>query len=191
MGANYEARMSKDYGGVVNELVNGEWKHPRTGKKVSLDIRSIVIKETLEGMEANLISSLHGREKLGIVSDRYTFEVLGRRIGAALRAEGMSFEEIILKKPHADIEGVEELRHLSRNCDGLIAVGSGTISGPTGSSYGSLLELTWRGTKPIKLPSGERRFLQDGDTIIMRGWCQGDGYRVGFGEVHGKILPAL
>ena len=120
--------MSKDYGGVVNELVSGEWKHPRTGKKVTLDIRSIVIKETLAGREADLISSLHGREKLGIVSDRYTFEVLGRRIGAALRAEGMSFEEIILKKPHADIEGVEELRHLSRNCDGLIAVGSGTIS---------------------------------------------------------------
>jgi len=68
---------------------------------------------------------------------------------------------------------------------------SGTISGPTEGSYGSLLELTWRGTKPIAMPDGtQRRFLQDGDTVTMRGWAQGDGYRVGFGEVSGMILPA-
>jgi len=68
---------------------------------------------------------------------------------------------------------------------------SGTISGPTPDSYGSLLELAWKGEKPIKLPSGEeRRFLQDGDTLIISGYCKGDGYRVGFGEVSGKILPA-
>lgn len=68
---------------------------------------------------------------------------------------------------------------------------SGTVSGPTPDSYGSLLELTWKGTKPITLPNGEeRKFLQDGDTITMKGWCQGDGYRVGFGDVSGKILPA-
>ncbi len=70
--------------------------------------------------------------------------------------------------------------------------GTGTISGPTEDSYGSMLELTWRGEKPITLPNGEaRKFLQDGDTVTMKGYCQGDGYRVGFGEVTGKILPAL
>jgi fumarylacetoacetase len=68
---------------------------------------------------------------------------------------------------------------------------SGTISGPTEDSFGSLLELTWRGTKPIKLPGGEMKFLEDGDTVIMTGWCQGDDYRIGFGEVRGKILPSL
>lgn len=69
--------------------------------------------------------------------------------------------------------------------------GTGTISGPTEDSYGSLLELTWRGEKPIQLPNGEtRKFLQDGDTVTLKGYCQGDGYRVGFGEVTGKILPA-
>lgn len=69
--------------------------------------------------------------------------------------------------------------------------GTGTISGPTEDSYGSLLELTWRGEEPIQLSSGEARtFLQDGDTLTMRGYCQGDGYRIGFGEVTGKILPA-
>jgi fumarylacetoacetase len=69
--------------------------------------------------------------------------------------------------------------------------GTGTISGPTQDSYGSMLELTWRGEKPIQLPNGEtRKFLQDGDMIVMKGYCLGDGYRVGFGEVAGRILPA-
>jgi fumarylacetoacetase len=68
---------------------------------------------------------------------------------------------------------------------------SGTISGPTPDSYGSMLELAWRGTKPISLPNGqERKFLQDGDRVTMTGWSQGDGYRVGFGEVTAKVLPA-
>jgi fumarylacetoacetase len=68
---------------------------------------------------------------------------------------------------------------------------SGTISGPTADSYGSLLELAWRGTRPITLPGGESRsFLQDGDRLTLTGWCQGDDYRVGFGEVTGRILPA-
>jgi fumarylacetoacetase len=69
--------------------------------------------------------------------------------------------------------------------------GSGTISGPAEDSYGSMLELTWRGEKPIQLLHGDtRKFLQDGDSILMKGYCQGDGYRVGFGEVSGKIIPA-
>lgn len=68
---------------------------------------------------------------------------------------------------------------------------SGTISGPDEDSYGSLLELTWRGSKPIQLPSGEQRtFIEDGDEIIMTGFAQGNGYKIGFGEVTGKILPA-
>lgn len=69
---------------------------------------------------------------------------------------------------------------------------SGTISGPTPDSYGSLLEIAWRGTQPVELPSGEKRaFLQDGDRLTLHGWCQGDGYKVGFGEVTGRILPAV
>jgi fumarylacetoacetase len=67
---------------------------------------------------------------------------------------------------------------------------SGTISGPTADSYGSMLELTWRGERPIELPTGEtRKFLGDNDLVAMTGWCQGEGYRVGFGEVTGQILP--
>jgi fumarylacetoacetase len=70
--------------------------------------------------------------------------------------------------------------------------GTGTISGPTQDSYGSMLELTWRGEKPLVFPNGEsQKYLHDGDTVVMKGHCQGDGYRVGFGEVKGTILPAL
>jgi fumarylacetoacetase len=69
---------------------------------------------------------------------------------------------------------------------------SGTISGPTPDSYGSLIELAWKGTKPLSLSSGETRvFLQDGDRVTMTAWCQGPGYRIGFGEVTGRILPAV
>ncbi|HHL71956.1 MAG TPA: fumarylacetoacetase, partial [Bacteroidetes bacterium] len=68
---------------------------------------------------------------------------------------------------------------------------SGTISGPTPESYGSMLELAWRGTKPIELAGGQKRsFLEDGDTVIMRGWCEKDGVRIGFGEASGTLLPA-
>jgi fumarylacetoacetase len=71
-------------------------------------------------------------------------------------------------------------------------VASGTISGATPDSYGSLLELAWKGTKPLVFSNGESRaFIQDGDRISMTGWCEGDGYRIGFGEVTGIILPAL
>ena len=68
---------------------------------------------------------------------------------------------------------------------------SGTISGETEESRGCMLELTWRGANPLKLPNGEaRKWLEDGDTLAISGWCEGNGYRVGFGEVSGKILPA-
>jgi fumarylacetoacetase len=69
---------------------------------------------------------------------------------------------------------------------------SGTISGPVKESRGSMLELTWRGTDPLQMGNGEERvWLEDGDCLTMIGWCQGDGYRVGFGEVTGQVLPAV
>lgn len=69
--------------------------------------------------------------------------------------------------------------------------GSGTISGPDPGSYGSLLELTWKGTKPIKLKDGsERKFLEDGDTVILRGYCDNGKVRIGFGDCSGRIKKA-
>jgi fumarylacetoacetase len=69
---------------------------------------------------------------------------------------------------------------------------SGTISGPSEESRGCMLELTWRGANPLKLPSGEeRKWLEDGDTLTITGWCDGGDYRIGFGEVSGRVQPSL
>lgn len=89
---------------------------------------------------------------------------------------------------------VQQLAHHTVNGCNINAgdmMASGTISGPEPNNYGSMLELSWRGEKPLKLKDGsERKFLLDGDTVIMRGYCEKDGVRIGFGEVRSKILPA-
>ncbi|NDK56220.1 fumarylacetoacetase [Pontibacter fetidus] len=89
----------------------------------------------------------------------------------------------------------QQLAHQSSNgCNLQIGdmYASGTISGPEKGSFGSMLELTWRGTQPIKLADGtERKFINDYDTVIMRGYGEKNGIRIGFGEVNGKVLPAL
>jgi fumarylacetoacetase len=71
--------------------------------------------------------------------------------------------------------------------------GSGTISGPGADEAGALIELTRAGSEPVPLTNGERRgFLEDGDTVLMKGWCERDGYAsIGFGEAWGEVLPAL
>jgi fumarylacetoacetase len=83
--------------------------------------------------------------------------------------------------------------HTSSGCNVRVGdlMGSGTISGPTPDSCGSLLESTWNGERPLTLASGRQRaFIEDGDELVLRGWCQGDGYRVGFGSCSGRIVPA-
>jgi len=82
--------------------------------------------------------------------------------------------------------------HTSNGCNvrpgDLLA--SGTVSGPNESEYGSMLELSWRGSKPVKVGDQERKFIQDNDEVTMFGYCQKDSVRVGFGECRGKLLPA-
>ncbi|SEV89546.1 fumarylacetoacetate hydrolase [Aliiroseovarius sediminilitoris] len=71
-------------------------------------------------------------------------------------------------------------------------LGSGTISGPTKSEYGSLMEMSWAGREPFTLDTGESRtFIEDGDTLTLRGAAKGDGFQIGFGDCVGKILPAV
>ena len=85
------------------------------------------------------------------------------------------------------------VHHASSGCAMNVGdlLGSGTISGPEKDQRGSLLEISWNGTEPVELATGVKRtFLEDDDSLVMRGWCQGDGYRVGFGEVEGTILAA-
>ena len=69
-------------------------------------------------------------------------------------------------------------------------LGSGTVSGPTRESRGSLLELSWGGKEPLAIASGSRCFIEDGDTITLRGHAGGDGFRIGFGDCAGQVLPA-
>ena len=77
------------------------------------------------------------------------------------------------------------------NVSGWDLLGAGTISGPTPDSYGSMLELAWKGTKPVSMNDGtERKFIKDGDTVTMRGFCKNDKIRLGFGEVTSKLLPS-
>jgi fumarylacetoacetase len=71
-------------------------------------------------------------------------------------------------------------------------LGSGTISGATKDSRGSMLELSWGGREPVALDDGTtRRFLLEGDRVTLRGAATGDGYMIGFGECAGRLLPAL
>ena len=84
--------------------------------------------------------------------------------------------------------------HTSNGCKILSGdlMGSGTISGATPDSYGSMLELAWQGTKPVSLENGEKRTsIQDFDTVTLKGFCEKDGVRIGFGAVETKLLPAL
>lgn len=70
-------------------------------------------------------------------------------------------------------------------------MGSGTISGPEEGEFGSMLEISWKGTKPVQMPDGsERKFINDFDTVIIRGYSEKEGVRIGFGEVKAKVLPA-
>lgn len=83
--------------------------------------------------------------------------------------------------------------HTASGCNTRVGdlMGSGTISGPTRDSLGSLLEMTFNGREPITLKGGGRRsFIEDGDELTLRGWCQGRGYRIGFGSCTGTVLPA-
>ncbi|KAJ1351885.1 hypothetical protein KIN20_008050 [Parelaphostrongylus tenuis] len=70
-------------------------------------------------------------------------------------------------------------------------MGSGTVSGPEEGAYGSMLELSWRGSKTVPVGNQTRKFLQDGDEVSLIGVCEKDGVRIGFGECRGKVLPAL
>jgi fumarylacetoacetase len=87
---------------------------------------------------------------------------------------------------------VQQLAHHTVNgCNVRVGdlMASGTISGPQPDSFGSMLELSWGGQKPLTLAGGQTRsFIQDGDTVTMRAWAEKDGLRVGFGEVTGKII---
>ena len=118
------------------------------------------------------------------------------QLDVALRAASMNEGASICRTNFKYMywSSVQQLvHHASSGCAMNVGdlLGSGTISGPEKNQRGSLLEISWNGTEPVELQGGVKRtFLEDGDSLVMCGWCQGDGYRVGFGEVEGTILAA-
>lgn len=118
---------SESYGGVVETLAAGAWRHPRSGEIVRVPIERIVIDRSLDGREADLVGPLLGGKRLMMVCDQYTRSALGERVGRALRTLG-TVDELVWDNPRASVEGVEELRHLTRHAEALVAVGSGTIN---------------------------------------------------------------
>jgi fumarylacetoacetase len=117
-------------------------------------------------------------------------------LDVSLRAAGMNEAKTICRTNFKYMywSSVQQLvHHAACGCAMNVGdlLGSGTISGPEKHQRGSLLEISWNGSEPVELGGGVKRsFLEDGDSLAMRGWCQGDGYRVGFGEVEGTIWPA-
>ncbi len=113
----------------------------------------------------------------------------------ALAPEGKA-ETVIARTSYAEMyySAAQQLaHHTTSGCPMNVGdlLGSGTISGPVKESRGSLLELSWGGKEPLTLATGEERsFIADGDTIVMRGHCRGDGYRIGFGDCRGKVVAA-
>ncbi|MDA0242097.1 MAG: fumarylacetoacetase [Chloroflexi bacterium] len=124
-------------------------------------------------------------------SGRHAYNI---HLEVAIQSQQMDAPQVVCRSNHKHLYwnmSQQVTHHTITGCNlrpgDLLA--SGTISGPTADSYGSLLELTWRGSKPIPLADGsERRFLQDGDTVILTAYAQGDGYRIGFGEARGTIV---
>src|SRR5438477_8716567 len=124
----------------------------------------------------------------------FTFDI---HLEAHLKTSSMDAPHIITRTNFQNLywSVAQQLAHHTINGCNLQPgdlLASGTISGATEESRGCMLELTWRGANPLKLPNGEaRKGLEDGDTLTITGWAQGNGYRVGFGEVSGCILPVV
>ncbi|WP_434355464.1 iron-containing alcohol dehydrogenase [Parasalinivibrio latis] len=118
--------MVQDYGGVLNELVAGTWR-TFSGEAVSIPIKNIVVKSTLDGAEGELVSPLHRGKKVCVVSDEITHSILGERIRRNISAD-CDVSEVVLSRPKADHDMAKSLSGQTRHADALIAVGSGTVS---------------------------------------------------------------
>ena len=149
---------------------------------------------TLDALEPYRTKAQHDHPVLPYLEDDVAFDIT---VEVWLRSAKMTEPVRLSKGNFRDMFWtVAQLvaHHTSNGCNlqpgDLLA--SGTISGETKESRGSLLELSWRGTEPVELPTGEtRKFLEDGDEVIMRAYCEREGLpRIGFGECRGVVLPA-
>ncbi len=116
------------------------------------------------------------------------------RLQAGLTPPGGS-ETVIARTNYREMyySAAQQLaHHTSSGCPMRVGdlLGSGTISGPERENRGSLLELSWGGREPLRIAGGSRTFIEDGDTLVLRGHARGEGYRIGFGACVGQVLPA-
>ncbi len=117
-----------DHSGILSDLVTGDWVEPGTGKQYDIDVKDIIIKESLDGLEAELIAKHHRGKSITIISDPFTHSAMGNRIYKALAADGQNVTEYVWEKPSCSDRGVKQIREATRNCDVRIAVGSGTVN---------------------------------------------------------------
>jgi len=112
----------------ILQLLTGQWPDPETGQLLGVPVRSIVIAESLGGIEADLVARLDLGRRLAVVSDPITHDVLGARVEQALTAVGEPIPIRLRERPHADDVTVGRIRAATADADALIAVGSGTIN---------------------------------------------------------------
>jgi len=127
-----------DHRGVLAELVAGTWRAPSTGKQYDIGIKDIVLRESLDGLEAELMAKQHAGKHITVISDEFTHDAVGARIYKELAREGFKVDEYVWKKPVCSDEGVEHIRRTTRACEVRIAVGSGTVSDTV--KYASFLD---------------------------------------------------
>ncbi|XP_059175663.1 fumarylacetoacetase-like [Physella acuta] len=126
-------------------------------------------------------------------ADDYNFDI---KLDVSILADGMNKPAVITRSNFKYMYWTMKQQLVHHTVSGCNInpgdlMGSGTISGETQDSLGSMLELCWKGTRTVDLGNGlTRKFLQDGDEVIFHGYCEGNGYRVGFGTCTGKVLPA-
>lgn len=154
----------------------------------------IIAREALEQFKVTLDAQDPAPQEYLKESDHYSYDInLEVKLTTPQMKEPFTLSESNFKHLYWSVNQ-QLAHHAVTGCNMNVGdlLGSGTISGKEKKAYGSLLELCWGGKEPIELPNGEKRtFLEDGDTVIMTGFCQGNGFRVGFGECTGTILPAL
>jgi hypothetical protein len=123
-----ESSMSKqNWTALIDDMVAGRWTNPLTGKLAQVPYEAIVIEESLDGREAELVAALKLGHRLAVVADQTTYEAMGARVAKALRGLG-PVETVVLDHPHADMAEIRTLTEKLRGFDAVVAVGSGTVN---------------------------------------------------------------
>lgn len=123
-----ELSMSKQiWTALIDDMVAGRWINPQTGKPTKVPYEAIVIEESLDGREAELVATLKLGHRLAVVADQATYDAMGARVAKALRELG-PVETVVLERPHADMAEIRSLTEKLRGFDSVVAVGSGTVN---------------------------------------------------------------